>query len=196
MSKGIYHRGYLPHWDFEKSLQAVTFRLADSVPISLIQDWKQELASTHEDSALEKRLHQRIARYEDAGHGSSFLRDPACAGIVQNELISGHATHYDLIEWCVMPNHVHILIKLHNASGLSKVVQTWKGKSAYLINRQLARKGTIWQREYYDRYIRDQEHCDDCRAYIRKNPVKAKLCEKPEDWPYSSAGSSWMERRL
>ena len=47
--------------------------------------------------------------------------------------------------------------------------------------------------DYFDRFIRDLDHLYDCRAYIRNNPVKAGLCAKPEDWPFSSAGVRWPE---
>jgi REP element-mobilizing transposase RayT len=163
----------------------------------VIKKWKDELASSEPTADLQKALHQRIAHYEDAGHGSLILLRQDCAEIIQSQLINGDPGHYHLIEWCIMPNHVHVLIKLHESSSLAKIVQSWKGKSACLINRLLERKGALWQREYYDRYIRDQDHYHDCRSYIRNNPVKASLCKHPEDWPYSSAGIKWeMERWL
>jgi REP element-mobilizing transposase RayT len=191
MGKGIYDRGYLPHWDFVDAVQAVTFRLADSVPSSVIQSWMAELFSIRNDQARQKQLHLRIARYEDAGHGSSFLKQSECAAIVQAKLIAGHPDRYRLIDWCVMPNHVHILCKTSYALSLGEIIQSWKGGSSIEINRLLQRTGRLWQREYYDRLIRDLDHFHDCRAYIRNNPVKAGLCSQPEDWPYSSAGIHW-----
>ena len=191
MGKGIYTRGFLPHWDFEKSTQAITFRLADSVPAVVIRDWKRELAVTPEAKIRERELHRMIARYEDAGHGDAVLKNPDCAAIVQEKLIAGHASLYSLIDWCVMPNHVHVLIRLLENQSLADIVRSWKGGSAIEINRILDRKGALWQREYYDRYVRDLDHLHDCIAYIRNNPVKAGLCDRPEDWPFSSAGMSW-----
>ena len=196
MNKGIYNRGYLPHWDFKKSVQAITFRLTDSVPSSVIQDWRNELQSIPNKTSRAKELHRRIAHYEDAGHGSAILSSPDCAAIVQNHLIAGHSAKYRLLDWCVMPNHVHLICKLDENSALSEIIRSWKGASAVQINRLLNRSGPLWQREYYDRFIRDEDHYHDCRAYIRNNPVKAKLCQTPEDWPFSSAGTGWTERWL
>jgi len=88
-----------------------------------------------------------------------------------------------------MPNHVHVLCKLGEA--VAEIVRLWKGASAARINRVVGREGPLWLREYFDRYVRDMDHFHECRAYIRNNPVKAKLCEKPEDWPFSSAGIGW-----
>lgn len=191
MGKGIYTRGFLPHWDFERSTQAITFRLADSVPAEVIREWNIELAVTPKSKTCEKELHRLIARYEDAGHGDAVLKRSDCAIIIQNKLIEGHSSRYSLIDWCIMPNHVHVLIRLMENQSLADIVRSWKGGSAIEINRILNRKGALWQREYYDRYVRDLDHLHDCIAYIRNNQVKAGLCDKPEDWPFSSAGVNW-----
>ena len=90
-----------------------------------------------------------------------------------------------------MPNHVHVLCKLAEASSLGAVIRSWKGASAIDINRLLGRSGRLWMADYFDRFIRDPDHFHDCRAYIRNNPVKAGLCQNPEDWPFSSAGNHW-----
>lgn len=191
MNKGIYNRGYLPHWDFPTSLQAITFRLADSVPIKVIQKWRCELTSIVDDKERQKELHRRIARYEDAGHGESLLSIPDIARAVQQKLMDGHMSSYKLIAWCIMPNHVHVMIKLNPGSIMAEIVQQWKGASSFEINKALARTGRLWQRDYHDRYIRDMDHFHDSLAYIHNNPVKAGLCEKPDDWPFSSVGRSW-----
>ena len=61
------------------------------------------------------------------------------------------------------------------------------------INRLVGREGPLWTRDYHDRLIRDEDHFWNARSYIRQNPVKAKLCAKPEDWQFSSAGVEWNE---
>lgn len=191
MSKGIFNRGYLPHWDFQEAVQAVTFRLKDSVPKSVIQNWKIELESVADEKERQQQLRRLISRFEDAGHGEAIFKRSDCAAIVQRELTQGHGSEYRLLEWCVMPNHVHALIKVSQSSLLSGIVRGWKGRSALEINRLLVRSGPLWQREYYDRFVRDLDHCHDCRAYIRNNPVKARLCGSPEEWEFSSAGADW-----
>lgn len=191
MGKGIYTRGYLPHWDFSGSVQAVTFRLADSVPRKVIEAWWKELETEPDDLTRRKELHRRISKYEDAGHGESLLKRPDCAAIVQTKIISGHACRYRLIDWCIMPNHVHVLFRMDGDTLLADTVRAWKGSSGFEINRLLGRTGPFWQRDYYDRFVRDMDHFQDCRIYIRNNPVKAGLCDKPEDWPFSSAGCGW-----
>ena len=191
MNRGIHSRGYLPHWDFAKSVQAITFRLADSVPTEVILGWKRKLASEIDPKRREQQLHLQIAKYEDAGNGQQLLADPGCATIVQNQLQSDHGASYKLIAWVIMPNHVHVLIRLLGGISLSRIVQKWKGASAVDINRHSARRGTVWAPDYYDRYIRDGNHLYDSITYIHHNPVKAGLCESPEQWPFSSIGSGW-----
>lgn len=191
MSRGIHSRGYLPHWDFPKSVQAITFRLADSVPIQVIRKWKRELADILDDKQRTKQIHRQIARYEDAGHGDAVLIDPACAALLQDVLIEGHGDRYKLIAWVIMPNHVHAMIRLLEGQSLTSIVQRWKGASSRHINRHLMRDGRLWSADYHDRYIRDIDHYYDALAYIRNNPVKAGPCDKPEDWAFSSAGASW-----
>jgi REP element-mobilizing transposase RayT len=187
MNKGVHSRGYLPHWDFANSLQGITFRLADSVPVSVIKAWKKELESIEDDELRISELNRKIAKYEDAGHGKLLLGIPECAEIVQAKLIQNHLVSYKLLEWCVMPNHVHVMIRLLPDHSLSDIVHKWKGGSSYEINRFLERSGTLWAIDYFDRAIRDEEHYYSGRRYIRRNPLKAGLCEEPEDWIFSSA---------
>jgi len=191
MNKGIYDRGYLPHWDFKKAVQAITFRLADCVPASVIQAWKTELSTIADDRQRDKELHRRIAKYEDAGHGDAVLANPPIAAILQDKLLDGHHADYQLLEWCVMPNHVHVIIKPSPGAVLSEIVRRWKGSSAREINRVLGRRGRLWQREYYDRLIRGQTHLNAAIDYVHHNPVQAGLCATPADWTHSSAGANW-----
>jgi REP element-mobilizing transposase RayT len=195
--KGIHRRGYLPHWDFADSVQGITFRLADSVPAEVIAGWRDELQSLLKSpdpevsSAAQADLHRKIAKYEDVGYGSCDLADATCASILQDALKAGHGASYKLIEWCVMPNHVHALIRLRGSMTLGEIVKRWKGGTAVQINWSLGHSGSLWMRDYHDRFIRDLDHFQSARAYIRSNPVKAGLCVTPEEWFFSSAGCAW-----
>jgi REP element-mobilizing transposase RayT len=157
----------------------------------VIKKWKRELSDIPDDKQRSNQLHRQIAKYEDAGHGDALLRAPVCALLLQEILIKEHGNSYKLIAWVIMPNHVHVMIRISDGFSLTSIIQRWKGTSAIEMNRHLKRKGKLWEPDYYDRYIRDMDHYHDCIAYIRNNPIKAGLCEKPEDWPYSSAGVSW-----
>jgi putative transposase len=204
--RGWYSRGYLPHLDVVGEIQAVTFRLADALPSSVIGRWRQEIAGstglqTGESEAERRRsgdqrsqrLKLLVARYEDAGHGSCLLKDPACALIVQNALLYFDNERYRLMEWCIMPNHVHVLVKTMEGFSLDQIVRSWKGFTSRKINELLNLTGPLWQREYHDRYIRDLDHLANARLYIRNNPVKAGLCLRPEDWRWGNERFSGQE---
>ena len=185
--RGWYCRGYLPHFDAEGLVQSVAFRLADSVPQTLLRRWRAELRG-EERAAL---LRERIARCEDASHGACHLRRPAIARLVQEALL--HFDGYRLLAWCVMPNHVHVLIEQVPGRRLADIVRSWRSFTAKRANRMLGRKGAFWARDYFDRYIRGESHFEAARRYIHENPVMAGLCGDAEDWPWSSAGGGrWL----
>lgn len=82
---------------------------------------------------------------------------------------------YTNLAWVVMPNHVHTLFVLHPAWTLEKMLHSWKRHAALNINASLGRSGALWQRDYFDRLVRDRAHFGNCVRYIRRNPVKAQL---------------------
>lgn len=195
--KGHHQRGYLPHRDYGGALQAITFREADSLPAQVVDSWKGELQQlldspdTSDKAKAHEELLRRIARYEDVGHGRCLLGRPDFARIVQDKLVEGHGKCYELIAWCVMPNHVHVLIRQGDGSSLGKIVRSWKGSSAQLIHLALQSQGSVWARDYFDRAIRDQDHFCRSIAYIHRNPVKAGLVKESGEWAFSSKGSGW-----
>ncbi|SMC18331.1 hypothetical protein SAMN02746041_00502, partial [Desulfacinum hydrothermale DSM 13146] len=108
--KGWYSRGYLPHLDAPALLQSITFRLADSLPQERLRQLEQELA-TKPENEREKWKRQRIEAWLDAGMGCCALRHPRLAALMQNTLWYFDGSRYRLLAWCVMPNHVHVLIE-------------------------------------------------------------------------------------
>ncbi|HEX7678647.1 MAG TPA: transposase [Thermoanaerobaculia bacterium] len=90
--------------------------------------------------------------------------------------------------WCVMPNHVHVLIETFEGFGLPALLYSWKSYTAKEINKLLGTRGQFWFDEYRDRFIRDERHFHTSVAYIENNPVKAGLCQVPEEWVFSSSG--------
>jgi len=125
--------------------------------------------------------------FEDAGYGACWLRDPRIARIVQDALLHFDGERYRLLEWCIMPNHVHVLIEVKQGHFMGSVVRSWKVFTALKANRILGRQGSFWMPSYFDRYIRNFEHLATVREYIRDNPVKAGLCAAPGSWRWSSA---------
>ncbi|MBS0385141.1 MAG: transposase, partial [Proteobacteria bacterium] len=99
----------------------------------------------------------------------------------------GDTERYRLIAWCIMPNHVHVIAEQIEGHRLGDIVQGWKSTAAHLINPILQRRGRLWRREYFDRFMRDDDHLQASIYYVEQNPVKAKLSDDAAQWRWSSA---------
>ena len=179
--KGWYSRGYLPHLDAPGLLQSVTFHLGDSLPHEALV---RIYAETRPDDPQRLR---RIEALLDAGLGACWLRRPDIAPVVEDALLFFDGARYRLLCWVIMPNHVHLLMETDARHPLAKVVQSWKSFTAKQANALLGRTGVFWDREYFDRYIRDDGHRAAVVHYIEENPVKAGLVERAGEWPWGSA---------
>jgi putative transposase len=175
----------LPHWQQEGAVYFVTFRLADSVPSSLLNQWRDEREGwlrVHLEPwsfEIEREYHQRfsgaIERWLDEGHGACLLRRHDCAEIVAETLRHFEGERVMMISFAVMPNHVHVLFVQNPEWPLEKLIRSWKGFTARQLNKLLGRSGNFWQRDYFDRLVRDEKHFANCLRYIRRNPEKASL---------------------
>lgn len=179
-----YSRGYLPHFDAEGFTQFITFRLADSVPQNVLGKWRKDLLSNEITDADFRR---RVEYYLDQNYGSGALRIPAVAQVLQKTLLKWDSERYNLFSWVIMPNHGHIVLDPLSGFKLSEIMHSIKSFTAHEANKYLGRKGQFWAKEYFDRYIRDARHFASTIKYIENNPVKARLCDSPEKWPYGSA---------
>ncbi|MHB1354407.1 MAG: REP-associated tyrosine transposase [Anaerolineae bacterium] len=201
--RGWYSRGYIPHFDSAHVIQHITYRLADSLPSSvlaqILADLKEKIRNK---DAQQTELRRRIETYLDAGHGSCVLRVSENAACIEDTWHRFDGERYHLLEWVVMPNHCHVLIEPFEGIPLGKIVLSWKNYTARWINERISRTGVrrsqeesssgirrtqVWHREYWDRFIRDESHLAVVRNYITMNPVKAGLVTHPEEWPWSSA---------
>jgi hypothetical protein len=177
----------LPHWQQDGAVYFLTFRLADAVPKHLLDHWSSEREAWLLDHPkpwsveLEGEYHRRFSgtmeRLLDAGHGSCALRDPVCRAPLEEALGHFDGERCSQIAWVIMPNHVHVLFVLNGGFALEDIVRSWKRHSAVRINRLLGSSGAFWQKDYFDRLVRDQDHFANCVRYIRRNPLKAKLSE-------------------
>lgn len=181
-------RGRLPHWELDAGLYFVTFRLAGSIPKELVDRVKSEREaivararqmqrdlSVSEQRRLALLFSREVERYLDLGAGACWLRDGKIAKLVADALVFFQAKRYRLLAWCVMPNHVHIVVKLFPGQRLAAVVHSWKSFTAKKVNRVLARSGSFWGREYYDHLVRDEAELTRIIRYVLDNPAKAGL---------------------
>jgi REP element-mobilizing transposase RayT len=119
--------------------------------------------------------------------GPRWLALPEVAEAIVNVMLDGGASgQYELGAWVLMPNHVHVVLRPQ--AGLAQAVGRIKARSAGAANRLLKRTGErFWARDYFDRWIRDRVEEERVTRYIEWNPVRAGLCEVPEEWTWSSA---------
>jgi REP element-mobilizing transposase RayT len=192
----IRNRGRLPHWEKEEGLYFITFHLADSLPRPVVAKIAErhriletsKLANANllpeQKALLADYSHTRIEEYFDRGAGSCPFLDMRISGAMAAALRFREGKHYRLLAWCVMPNHVHVVVRLFPGQELAKVIKAWKNFSAKAVNQALGRKGRFWQREYYDRLIRNGDELDRAIGYVLENPVKAGL--KNWTWVWSA----------
>ena len=191
-------RGRLPHWELEGGIYFVTFRLDDSVPKTIAEAYRferenivktaqqmQRDLSNHERERLRELYSEQIEGYLDSGKGKCYLKMPVIAEIVKNALVHFDGQRYRLIAWCIMPNHVHVIMRPLGRHELADILHSWKSYTAKEANKRLGRKGAFWQREYYDHLIRNEKEFQRMVAYVLANPEKARL----SDWQWVGLGA-------
>jgi putative transposase len=181
---GVAYRRNLPHVFPPHTSIFITWRLNGSIPASVV-------AAAREKHRLNagKRFVAVDQFMDTAPRGPRWLSDPRIAEQVCNEIELGGSQalcEYALFAYVVMSNHVHMFAMPH--APVTKIMKRIKGNTARFANQVLGRdSGIFWQQESYDHFCRNAREFDRICDYIRWNPVKAGLVERPEDWTWSSA---------
>jgi REP element-mobilizing transposase RayT len=198
---GFHARGALPHLKREGGAYFVTFRLAGTLPATVLSQLKAERETIRQQALMAKRpltwqeqealfrwYSARVDKYLDAGHGDCWLKAPAIARLVADALAFHQGSRFELHAWCVMPNHVHAVLRPQPDWTLSQILKGWKGFTGKKANERLQRTGKpFWQTESFDHLIRDENDLHRCCQYTVMNPVSAGFCDRPEAWQWSSA---------
>ncbi|MCF8246886.1 MAG: hypothetical protein K9J37_17950 [Saprospiraceae bacterium] len=122
-----------------------------------------------------------------------WLKQPDIARLVADAIHHGADKYYKLWAFCIMSNHVHILLTmLPGAPILWKVLQDSKKYTGRKANRLLGREGQFWETESFDHLVREKRTYQKGSFgrifwYILNNPVKARLAVDWKDWPWSYA---------
>ncbi len=98
---------------------------------------------------------------------------------------SAGANDFDVLCYCFMPEHLHLLIEGCATSDLRRFVRLFKQKSSYGHKRSAG--VPLWQRGYYDRVLREAEDSLTVAGYILANPVRRGLTDDPAYYPYSGS---------
>jgi REP-associated tyrosine transposase len=182
----VYTR-HMPHWRQDGATYFVTFRLADSLPQSRLDElaqlkteWELKHPKPRPQEVLEqlaRMVFERVEQWLDQGHGSCVLKEPDMATLIVNPMHHFDGERYELGCYVVMLNHVHAIVRptQPQSQQLEMILKSWKSHSARRINLARGQPGELWQEESYDRIIRDEEHLWRTVQYIGRNPKNAGL---------------------
>jgi putative DNA methylase len=231
MTQQVLTRRHLPHWFVPGACHFVTYRLAGTIPQSVLDEMKRKKEALLKQKAppglapptFRERVHKQFFaefdRHRDNNRDIQWLAEPHIAAVIRGNLYHHRGTKYDLLSYCVMPNHVHVLLRplvdetadsreagqarlpvlrdeedemADDASVLAEVMHSLKSYTANRANKVLRRSGTFWQDESYDHWVRDEEELERIVAYIAANPVKAGLVQEPHQWLFCSAHDRFL----
>jgi putative transposase len=197
-------RRNLPHLYPPNVVFFITFRLKNSIPavaIAKLREEKEQATLAIQQNKKLSDAQKSIAIYNEEKRffGSydkmldkyatpdDFLRLDSIAQIVADKMHEYHTRYYDLLAYCIMSNHVHLLFDTYqyDHTDISHIMQLIKGGSGNLCNRVLGRSGSFWQAESYDHYVRNDQELQNIAGYIIQNPVKAGLVDDWQEWKFT-----------
>ncbi len=202
---------HLPHYHPANATFFVTFRLAGSLPRAVIERLRTEresedarLTARFQGAALRRERYnlfrKHFARFDDRLHQSTcprWLAEPRVAEVVKTEIHALHPEHYHLLAYCIMLNHVHLLVDTQGIpdppplragqtyTALSHALYLLKGRTGHACRKLVGGRGPFWQHESYDHVVRDTAELERILWYILNNPVKAGLVGDWRDWSYT-----------
>jgi putative transposase len=131
-----------------------------------------------------------------AEHRRCIFQDSARASVAIEELRNVAARMNVLVHaFCVMPDHVHILVEGQNAdSDVVKFVAQWKQSTGYIFRHELPPR--FWERRFYDHVLRRAEDSEAVAWYIWMNPVRQGMVAEPEGYPFSGSFTVEWPRKV
>jgi len=199
-----FYRANLPHLQPLGGTFFVTYNLSGCIPIEVIELWNEEYKKTKKEikskenakwnelDNLNKRNFVKRDKFLDTlKTGNFYLKQDAVAKEAAQSWHFWDTKKIDLLAYCIMPNHVHVVFRLFDNEEikqdvyLNQIMHSVKGFSAKKCNQVLGLSGEFWQHESYDRLVRNDTELKNIIHYILENPVKANLCKDQKDWKWS-----------
>jgi putative transposase len=103
------------------------------------------------------------------------------------------AAQVEVWAWCLMPNHVHLILVPADADGLRRALAPAHRRYAGIIHARRKRTGHFWQGRF-GAVAMDEEHLAAALRYVSLNPVRARLVARAQDWQWSSARAHLRRR--
>lgn len=104
-----------------------------------------------------------------------------------------------LYAYCLMTNHVHLLLMPAQGQTLASLLKALAGRQTRYVNRVEGRSGTLWEGRYKSSPVDTESYLLECSRYIELNPLRAGIVGRPEQYRWSSFGAKaglWEDRRL
>ena len=182
------YRRNLPHINPENAVFFITYRLAGSLPKHILEQSSYD----KEISENPTNYFEKLEALLDSETGE--LLKPEIAEIVTESLWYYDKKYYTLLAYCIMHNHVHLLINTNNYpyKNLFSIMKVIKGVSARKVNKFRHKTGQLWHHESYDRMVRDRNELASTISYIKNNPVKAGLVENWKTWKYTYVNKKYL----
>jgi putative transposase len=119
------------------------------------------------------------------GRARTFFGDEDYA--LYRDLLATHcrAAEVEVWAWCLMPNHVHLILVPSDSDGLRRALSRVHRAYAGIIQSRRKRSGHFWQGRF-GAVVMDEAHLAAALRYVSLNPVRARLVERPQDWAWSS----------
>ncbi len=171
---------HLPHLHQDGKLQFMTFRLADSLPQTKLNELREYKINfekhnpkpwnTATSSQYHRAINSKTEYWLEQGYGDCVLRSPDVRQILIDAFDFVNNGRCLILGYVIMPNHVHILLIPLGNNDTSEVMGSVRRFSANRINKLLGRSGRLWSQEVFDRMIRSNEHLEYCINYLKNNP--------------------------
>ena len=187
----------LPHWAQAGTLCFITFRTHDSMPKPVIKRWHADREIWLRKHGIEPRQSDWVCHFIkldpllradfvrifsnrwhhqlDTGHGECVLSRPDISPIVVESLTKFDGDRYEMTDFVIMPNHVHLIAAFADEEGMLTQCRSWKHYTSRQINLRLGKSGPFWQQDGFDHLIRSEDQFLAFRKYIENNGAKAKL---------------------
>jgi len=201
-SKSIYKAHNLPHVFNSEKPVFISYRLKFTLPQQVLDEFEKRKKQWLQDKdTTSSQVYQvtparqdglRFAWYDEllakSAEVPKFLHRKDITEVIASSFQHFDGIRYRLLAYCIMPNHVHVLIiPLRDSEGndfqVARITYGWKRYTANQINKLIGRKGSLWQKESYDHLVRNEKELMNILNYIIQNPVKAGLVSSWQNWP-------------
>lgn len=204
------YRRRLPHIFPPGETLFITYRLHGTLPRYILSELQAEherfitnQINNHPDERVDTIKKRWEGRYflaidsflDIATEGADHLANNAISEIVKESIHFRDERQFELHAYCIMPNHVHILVtNIREEVPFHRVLGSMKANSAKKANEYLGLSGQpFWQEESYDHVVRNGKSFERIIDYILNNPVKAGLARHWQEWPYTYCKYDWQK---